>query len=91
MKPANIGPENKWFRDNREELTAAIEASKYDRRISRRTDQTHAEVEVAVLGNDEVDVVIWGRETKQVSTITTRKYINNTTTLQISDSRRSLC
>ena len=47
---------------NREELTAAIEeALKYDRRIVVEQGIDAREVEVAVLGNDEVNTSVLGK------------------------------
>ena len=54
---------------NREELTAAIEeALKYDRRIVVEQGIDAREVEVAVLGNDEVNTSVVGgsRETSRL-------------------------
>ena len=51
---------------NREELTAAIEeALKYDRRIVVEQGIDAREVEVAVLGNDEVNTSVVGEVVKQ--------------------------
>ena len=81
VKPANMGSSVGISKaTNREELTAAIEeALKYDRRIVVEQGIDAREVEVAVLGNDEVNTSVVGEVVKQAaSTITTR----NTLTTQ---------
>lgn len=86
VKPANMGSSVGISKaTNREELTAAIEeALKYDRRIVVEQGIDAREVEVAVLGNDEVNTSVVGEVVKQAGFYDyNEKYINNTTTLQI--------
>ena len=67
VKPANMGSSVGISKaTNREELTAAIEeALKYDRRIVVEQGIDAREVEVAVLGNDEVNTSVVGEVVKQ--------------------------
>ena len=86
VKPANMGSSVGISKaTNRDELTAAIEeALKYDRRIVVEQGIDAREVEVAVLGNDEVNTSVVGEVVKQAGFYDyNEKYINNTTTLQI--------
>ena len=86
VKPANMGSSVGISKaTNREELTTAIEeALKYDRRIVVEQGIDAREVEVAVLGNDEVNTSVVGEVVKQAGFYDyNEKYINNTTTLQI--------
>lgn len=86
VKPANMGSSVGVSKaTNREELTTAIEeALKYDRRIVVEQGIDAREVEVAVLGNDEVNTSVVGEVVKQAGFYDyNEKYINNTTTLQI--------
>ena len=67
VKPANMGSSVGISKaTNREELTTAIEeALKYDRRIVVEQGIDAREVEVAVLGNDEVNTSVVGEVVKQ--------------------------
>ena len=86
VKPANMGSSVGISKaTNREELTAAIEeALKYDRRIVVEQGIDAREVEVAVLGNDEVNTSVVGEVVKQAgfydyneNTLTTQQHFKS--------------
>ncbi|MGY3765518.1 D-alanine--D-alanine ligase [Vagococcus vulneris] len=86
VKPANMGSSvgiNKV--ENREELYAALEeALKYDCRVVVEQGVEARELEVAVLGNDEIRTTMAGEIVKDVEFYTYEsKYIDNQVTLQI--------
>lgn len=86
VKPANMGSSvgiNKA--NNREELEQAIEiAFNYDRRVVVEQGIEARELEVAVLGNDEIRTTVAGEIVKDVAFYTYEsKYSDNKVTLQI--------
>lgn len=87
VKPANLGSSvgiNKA--ENREELEAAIhEAFEYDRRVVVEQGVEEArEIEVAILGNDDIHTSVPGELIKEVDFYDyDSKYINNTVKMQI--------
>lgn len=86
VKPANMGSSvgiNKA--NNRDELEKGIEeAFRFDRRIVIEQGIEARELEIAVLGNEEVRTTVAGEIVKDVSFYTYEsKYIDNKVTLQI--------
>lgn len=86
IKPANMGSSVGISKANsRVELTAAIEeAFRYDRRVIVEQGIEARELEVAVLGNDEIRTTEAGEIVKDVSFYDYEsKYIDNKVTLQV--------
>ncbi|TLG78427.1 D-alanine--D-alanine ligase [Vagococcus zengguangii] len=86
VKPANLGSSVGISKaDTKEELQAAIEtALKYDRRIVVEQGIDAREIEIGVLGNDEVRTTLAGEIVKDVAFYDYEsKYIDNQVTLQI--------
>ncbi|MEG0443825.1 MAG: D-alanine--D-alanine ligase [Carnobacterium sp.] len=86
VKPANLGSSVGISKtENREELKAAIElALRYDRRVVVEQGIEAREIEVAVLGNDDIHTSVPGELVKEIDFYDfDAKYINNDVTLQI--------
>lgn len=86
VKPANMGSSVGISKANsRAELTAAIEeAFRYDRRVIVEQGIEARELEVAILGNDEIRTTEAGEIVKDVSFYDyDSKYIDNKVTLQV--------
>lgn len=86
VKPANLGSSVGINQaNNREELESALEeAFSYDRRVVVEQGIEARELEVAVLGNDEVRTTLAGEIVKDVDFYTYEsKYIDNQVELQI--------
>ena len=86
VKPANLGSSVGISKaETKEELLAAIEtALKYDRRIVVEQGIDAREIEIGVLGNDEVRTTLAGEIVKDVAFYDYEsKYIDNQVTLQI--------
>lgn len=86
VKPANMGSSVGITKaENRENLFKGIEeAFRYDRRIVVEQGVEAREIEIAVLGNDEVKTTVPGEVVKNVDFYDfEEKYINNDVTLQI--------
>ncbi len=86
VKPANMGSSVGISKaDNREELQQAIEfAFQYDRRVMVEQGIEAREIEVAVLGNEEVRTTLPGEIVKEVAFYDyDAKYINNEIEMQI--------
>ena len=86
VKPANMGSSVGISKaENREELSAAIEeAFRYDRRVIVEQGIEARELEVAILGNDEIRTTDAGEIVKDVAFYDyDSKYIDNKVTLQI--------
>lgn len=86
VKPANMGSSVGISRaETREELQAAIEeAFRFDQRVVVEQGIEAREIEVAILGNEEVRTTVAGEIVKTVDFYDYEsKYIDNTVTLQI--------
>lgn len=86
IKPANLGSSVGISKaDNREELKEAILlAFKYDRRVVVEQGIEAREIEIAILGNEEVRTTLAGEIVKDVAFYDYEsKYIDNQVTLQI--------
>ncbi|QIL46130.1 D-alanine--D-alanine ligase [Vagococcus coleopterorum] len=86
VKPANMGSSVGVSKaTNREELAAAIqEAFKYDQRVVVEQGIEAREIEIAVLGNEEVRTTLAGEVVKTVDFYDYEsKYLDNSATLQI--------
>lgn len=86
IKPANLGSSVGISKaENREDLISAIElALRYDRRIVVEQGIEAREIEVAVLGNDDIHVSVPGELVKTVDFYDyDSKYINNDVVMQI--------
>lgn len=86
VKPANMGSSVGISKaDSREELATAIEfAFKYDRRVLVEQGIEARELEVAILGNEEVRTTAAGEIVKDVAFYDYEsKYIDNKVTLQV--------
>lgn len=86
IKPANLGSSVGISKaENRDELIAAIElALRYDRRVVVEQGIEAREIEVAVLGNDDIHISVPGELVKSVDFYDYEsKYINNDVVLQI--------
>ncbi len=86
VKPANLGSSVGISRvENRAELVKGIEeAFRYDRRVVVEQGIEAREIEIAVLGNEEVRTTLPGEIVKDVAFYDfDSKYINNEVTLQI--------
>ena len=86
VKPANLGSSVGISRaENQDELATAIaEAFRFDRRVVVEQGIEAREIEVAILGNEEVRTTVAGEIVKTVDFYDYEaKYINNTVTLQI--------
>lgn len=86
IKPANLGSSVGISKaENRDELIVAIElALRYDRRVVVEQGIEAREIEVAVLGNDDIHISVPGELVKSVDFYDYEsKYINNDVVLQI--------
>lgn len=86
VKPANMGSSVGISKaENREELQKAIEeAFRYDRRVVVEQGIEAREIEIGVLGNDEVRTTVAGELVKTVDFYDYEsKYLNNEVTMQI--------
>ena len=86
VKPANMGSSVGISKaENKQELTQAIEiALRYDRKVLVEQGVDAREVEIAVLGNDDIRTSVVGEIVKSNGFYDyNEKYINNTVKLQI--------